>query len=211
MDGVTPEPLVIADLFERGSGVPAALGRLGTDVRIEPLPAGDYRIEGGIGIERKTVADLHGSLGRSRLWAQIGRLRDTAPFPYLLVEGDDLDAGPRHPNAIRGALLAVVDLGVALVRSRDPADSALWIHRLALRQQRRSSPRLRPVHGAPMTDPAVAVLSAVPGISGVTARALLHRFGSVEKLLAAGPKRWAEVDGIGTIRAHALATALLER
>lgn len=32
--------------------------------------------------------------------------RDTAPYPYLLIEGDGLDAGPRHPNATRGALLA---------------------------------------------------------------------------------------------------------
>src|SRR5919197_3285053 len=95
---------VVADVFEQGSGVPAALGRLGAHVTVEPLPAGDYRIAGGILIERKTVSDLHGSLGRGRLWAQVGSIRDAAVTPFLLVE-DDLDAGPRHPNATRGALL----------------------------------------------------------------------------------------------------------
>lgn len=196
-------------MFERGSGVPAALLRLGARVTVEPLAAGDYRIASGILVERKTVADLHGSLGRGRLWAQVGGIRDAAASPFLLVEGDELDGGPRHPNAIRGALLAIAELGVAILRSRDPADSALWLHRLALRQARKARARDRP-QGAPrMAAPAVDVLAAVPGISTQTARALLSRFGSVRGVLDAGPERWAEVDGIGSVRAHALAAALL--
>jgi hypothetical protein len=38
---------------------------------------------------------------------------------------------------------------------------------------------------------------------------LLDRFGSIAGLLEAGPDRWAEVGGIGAVRAHALAAALL--
>jgi ERCC4-type nuclease len=49
----------------------------------------------------------------------------------------------------------------------------------------------------------------VPGISDRTAHTLLERFGSVGGVLNAGPERWAEVAGIGTVRAHALAEALL--
>ena len=52
-------------------------------------------------------------------------------------------------------------------------------------------------------------LTGIPGISDTTARALIERFGTVEQLLAAGPERWADVDGVGPVRAHALATALL--
>jgi ERCC4-type nuclease len=205
-----PAPSIIADVFEDGSGVPASLQRLGAQVVVEPLAAGDYRISGGVLIERKTVADLHGSLGRGRLWSQIGRVRDTAVLPFLFVEGPDIDAGPRHPNAIRGCLLAIADLGIAVVRSRDPADTAVWLHRLAIRQQRRqraSTPvRRRREH----PSPGLSVLRGVPGISDTTARALLERFGSVEGLLAAGPEQWADVNGVGQVRAHALAAALLE-
>lgn len=154
--------VIVADVFEQGSSVPAALRRLGAQVGIEPLAAGDYRIRGGILIERKTVADLHGSLGRGRLWAQVGNIRDTAVTPFLLVEGDDLDAGPRHPNAIRGALLAIADLGVGILRSRDPADSALWIHRLALRQARKAQPRRRPEQPRPSPPPGLSVLALFP-------------------------------------------------
>lgn len=202
--------VVVVDVFEEGSGVPATLRRLGAKVTVEPLPAGDYRIPGGILVERKTVADLHGSLGRGRLWAQVGSIRDTAVTPFLLVEGDDLDAGPRHPNAVRGALLAIADLGVAILRSRDPADSALWIHRLALRQARKARARDRPAHTNTTPPPGLAVLAAVPGISSATARALLERFGSVGGVLEAGPERWAEVAGIGNVRSHSLAEALIQ-
>lgn len=200
--------VITADVFEEGSGVPSSLQRLGVQVMVEPLPAGDYRIDGGVLVERKTVADLHGSLARGRLWSQVGRVRDVAVLPFLFVEGDDLDNGPRHPNAIRGCLLAIADLGIAVVRTRDPEDTALWLHRLAIRQERRRSSsrraqrQLRPA-------PGVTALAGIPGISDATARALLDRFGTVERLLAAGPERWAEVDGIGRVRAHALAAALL--
>lgn len=112
--------------------MPSSLQRLGARVLVEQLPAGDYRIQGGAIIERKTVADLHGSLARGRLWSQVGRVRDAAVLPFLFVEGEDLDDGPCHPNAIRGCLLAIADLGIAVVRTRDPEDTALWLHRLAI-------------------------------------------------------------------------------
>ena len=203
-------PVVTADVFERGSGVPAALERLGARVTIEHLVAGDYRVGRGALIERKTIADLHGSLGRGRLWEQIGKIRDEAVAPFLLVEGEEIDAGPRHPNAIRGALLAIAELGVTILWSRGPADSALWIHRLAVRHARKARARTRPRRTHEVVEPGIGVLAAVPGISTHTARALLSRFGSIDGLLGAGPERWAEVDGVGAVRAHALATALLD-
>jgi ERCC4-type nuclease len=53
------------------------------------------------------------------------------------------------------------------------------------------------------------VLNGIPGISDTTARTLLERYGSVEGLLAAGPDQWAEVKGVGQVRAHVLAEFLL--
>lgn len=215
MKSEEPVAVIVVDVFEQASGVPAALSRFDLEIMVEPLPAGDYQIGDEILIERKTVPDLHGSLGRNRLWAQLGRLRDTAASPYLLVEGSDLDAGARHPNAIRGALLAVADAGITLLWSRDPDDTALWIKRLALRHARRQArtrhpgPRARPIETPSLSDPRLGLLSAVPGISLTIARTLLDRFGSIQHLIAAGPAQWADVDGIGAIRAHALATTLL--
>jgi Fanconi anemia group M protein len=198
---------LVADVFERDSGVPVALQRLGIDVSVAALPSGDYKLPGGILVERKTVPDLHGSIERGRFFRQIGRLRDEAAFPYLLVEGANVLAGPCNPNGIRGALLAVADLGVALIRSLDVTDTSLWLQRLAVREQR----RIRAVEDTAnrLPDPGVVALAGVAGISRVMAKALLARFGSIEGLVAAGPKRWIEVEGIGEVRANALAAALL--
>jgi ERCC4-type nuclease len=202
-----PPLSIVADVFERDSGVPIALQRLGIDVRVVALPSGDYLIPGGIIVERKTVADLHGSIERGRFFRQIGRIRDEAPFPYLLVEGANVLAGPCNPNGIRGAFLAVADQGVALIRSIDVTDTSLWLHRLAIREQRRR----RAVDGTAnrLPDPGVMALAGIAGISRGMAQALVARFGSVEGIIAAGPKRWLEVDGIGDVRANAIAAALL--
>ena len=127
--------------------------------------------------------------------------------PYLLVEGANVFAGPCNPNGIRGALLAVADLGVALIRSLDVTDTSLWLHRLALREQRRRRAVDDTANRLP--DPGVAALAGIAGISRTTAQALIDAFGSVEGIVAAGPKRWLEVDGIGEVRANAIAAALL--
>ena len=109
----------------------------------------------------------------------------------------------------RGALLAIVELGVTILWSRDPADSTLRLHRLAVRHARKTTARVRSRHAIELIPPGIEILTAVPGVSTQTARALLRRFGSIGGLLAAGPERWAEVQGVGAVRAHALATALL--
>ena len=132
------------------------------------LGVGDYAIGRTVVVERKRVDDLHGSVIRGRFWAQIGRLRVSVLDPYLLVEGPDLDDGPLSPQAVRGCLVTAADLGVRLLRSTDAADSALWLHRLAIRHGERPPRRDRPLftqrpRSAPA--PAEAVLAAVPGIS----------------------------------------------
>ena len=53
-----------------------------------------------------------------------------------------------------------------------------------------------------------AMLAAVPGISTVTARALLERFGSLAGVAAATDDVLLEVPGVGKERARALAEAL---
>ena len=106
---------IVVDRFERESGVPDALEAQGVAIELQPLRVGDYELGSGVIVERKTVADLHLSLERGRLWRQIGELREAARLPYLLVEGCDLDRGSLRPTAIRAACLAVIGQGVPLV------------------------------------------------------------------------------------------------
>jgi hypothetical protein len=74
-------------------------------------------------------------------------------------------------------------------------DSALWIHRLAVRCQELGPAADRPAYAQRPRprlgqEAAEALLAAVPGISTACARALLARFGSVAGVVAAGPAEW---------------------
>ena len=105
--------------------------------------------------------------------------------------------------------LAVIDQGIALLRSGYQRDSALWIHRLAVRCQELEPAAARPAYAQrprpkPGEETAEALLASVPGISTTSARALLERFGSVAAVVAADPAEWLTVPGIGLARARAL-------
>ncbi|HET8607717.1 MAG TPA: ERCC4 domain-containing protein [Gaiellaceae bacterium] len=195
------EPAVMCELLEEAGAL----------VRVERLPAGDYAVGADCLVERKHVVDFHHSLVRGRLWPQIGRLRASASEPCLLVEGGDLK-GPVHPDAVRGALLAATEIGVTVIRSDDRADSAAWLYRLAHRRQVRGRRRIRPRYAQRPRSPAdeipEAMLGAVPGISRVTAVALLDRFGSIAAIASASPAEWRIVPGLGEKRCAALSAAL---
>jgi ERCC4-type nuclease len=202
---------IVADAREQASGVPRHLRSLRATVRDDFLGVGDYVVAPGCVVERKSVRDLHLSLSEGRLWPQLGALRRGSDEHYLLVEGRHL-LGPVHPESIRGALLAVSDLGITILRSTDPLDSAQWLLRLALRRQQGETARVRPAYAqrpqAPPESIAAAMLSAVPGISHVVATRLLERFGSVANVAAAASHEWTEVDGVGARRAAALEQAV---
>jgi DNA excision repair protein ERCC-4 len=185
------------------------LTRLGVAVQEQLLDAGDYELGGRALVERKTVRALHASVIQGRFWTQVGLLRSAARFPYVLIEGRDLDDGPLSPAAIRGICVALMDLGVGVVRSVDARDSTLWLQRLA---ERRASVRIRnaPAYaqrpkreaGFPAAE---AALACVPGISRVCAQTLLAHFGSLAALVQASPAEWQRVRGIGPTKANAIA------
>src|SRR6476620_3420626 len=82
-----------ADVGELRSGVPDALRATGTVVRISQLRAGDYLVREDLGVERKSVLDLHYSIANRRLWSQLATYRGSLRRLYLLVEGANLDDG----------------------------------------------------------------------------------------------------------------------
>jgi ERCC4-type nuclease len=201
---------VIADVHERQCGIPQALENLGVEVTIERLRAGDYAIKSNVLVERKSVLDLHGSIESDRFWIQIVKLKHASRFPFLLIEGEDIDAGPLSPKAIRGACIAVIHRGIRMLRTTDQADSAFWLERLAVRAAKYKPidrPRYAQGRRPAPNEASEAMLAAVPGISVESARALLRHFGSVANVVNAEPAAWEEVRGIGPTRASALGAA----
>ena len=201
---------IVADVREKESRLFEALRSLDVRVERERLPVADY-VAGAALVERKSVRDLHLAIINGRFWPQIGRLSRATLRPYLLVEGVDLDAGPLSAASVRGAALAVAELGIRVIRSSGPADSALWLKILANRQQRRRKVTRAYAQRPTTSEAAEAMLAAVPGISTVTAQALLDRFGSVAAVLDANPEEWLSIRGVGPKRMRALSETLAPR
>lgn len=199
-----------ADIGEVHSGVPDALRALGALVRVSQLGAGDYLVGNEIGVERKSVLDLHYSIENRRLWSQLRTYRAALRRLFLLVEGSRLDDGRVTEAGIRGALLEIGDRGVTVIRSTHARDSALWILRIAARAQRSGAgPRPRPRRFARAAQP-VDVVGCVTGIGPARARSLLSRFGSVAAIAAADRSELEDVAGIGPSLAEAILKALSE-
>jgi ERCC4-type nuclease len=182
------------------------LRAVGLDVEVRTLTVADYAI-GAVLVERKRVRDLHLSIIERRLWRQVARLRDESSFPYLLVEGEDIDAGPLSERSVRGALIAVEELGVGVIRS---AGASLWLAVVASRSNRLDGAPAGRYHrrARPRTSSQEAMLAAVPGISTGCARSLIAAFETVAAVVEAGPENWLSVPGIGPVRAAALARTL---
>lgn len=197
---------ILVDHRERSPAIVRELRTLGATIEHTRLSVADYVVGERVGIERKTVADLHRSVEDGRLWTQVASLRVDLRRAFLFVEGRRIDHGRVSRAGIRGALLTVIRLGVVVIRTDDEADSALWLWRIASREGR---PPVRPtrsvrrgLHGP------VAVLAAVPGISPALAARLLVRFGSVAAVASATRDELEAVAGIGSTRAAMLHATL---
>ena len=127
-------PVVIVDTREQA---PLEFHRLPS--RPGTLAQGDYSIAGlenDFAVERKSIADLVGSLtsGRERFSREIDRLR-SCPFCRLLIIGSEADiAAARYrsnanPTAILHSLHSIEARGVPVVFAPDPTNAALLVER----------------------------------------------------------------------------------
>lgn len=202
---------ITAGVHERPSRIPSFLEALGAQVEIRGLTRGDYVVGPGTVVERKTVRDLHLSIMNARFWHQMRRIRSCGTSPYLVIEGGSVFAGPVRNSGVRGACLAVSDLGIAIIRTQDAPDTAEWLYRLAIRRIQRPTPprRLyayRP--HSPRVSPGELALSAAPDVSVITARKILATFGSLRQVCEASIDELQAVPGVGIKRATAI-TALI--
>ncbi len=205
----SPGPAITVDDRETSSRVVERLHELGASIALERLDIGDYAIGDRILVERKTVQDFVTTLVERDLFGQIQAIADAVPRPVLIIEGsDDLYAVRNiHPNAIRGTLAAImVDMGVALIRTRDPDDTAETLYVLAQREggERRERKAHPKKSYRSSREEQEYVLAAFPNVGLKSARLLLEHFGSLKAVIEAEPEDLMAVDGIGEKTARAI-------
>lgn len=96
------------------------------DVEVKRLDIADYVFGSEVGLERKELCDLLGSVYDGRYWNQIRTLKDTYPTPIVLVEGDPLNTyrNVRKDKKIYKSLLN--DSDVKMIRTLENGTLLGW-------------------------------------------------------------------------------------
>lgn len=210
---------VIVDHRERAGGFADALaGRLEGrhDLRVATLERGDVLLGDRLAIERKRADDFVQSLRDGRLFQQVAALAEEFPERALLLEGTFSveSVGGTNPDALRGAMVSLqFDWGIRILRTRDVEESASYVLLLADRLARRSSGRSatrRADPGAKAGGEATgrelveAMLSVLPGIGPARAQAIAASHPDMASLLAASPRDFERIEGVGPVVARRL-------
>lgn len=159
---------------------------LGVPKMVMALDAGDAWLSTDDGanlvVERKTLADLLGSIADGRLFMQTKAMVNVSPWSYVVVTGHPVIAnGTLHltPGAdsgwkwksVQGALLTVQEMGVGVVwREADNLylDALQW-----LASRPRDPVRAVPRRESVLESEAERILCALPGISTKLAQVAL--------------------------------------
>lgn len=193
--------LIFVDTRESGSGILDYFWQYDCNVQKKMLLCGDFVVSDRVVIEKKTIADFVKSICDKRLFSQLKAMKDNYEKPVLIIEGQESMYGTLQPNIIRGTLASIaVDLGVPILWTRDVADTAGVVYWIARREQFEAK------HGNVLRDKKVPetlqgkqeyLVSSLPDVSVVRAKALLKHFGSPKAVFDASVKDLQEVKGVG--------------
>jgi ERCC4-type nuclease len=197
---------VIADLRERASGIPQALSKMGLEVRLKNLAAGDYILAPHVAVERKTIPDFVQSVIDRRLFNQTQSLRARFMNPIWLLEESESPAREIHPHAYRGALLYLTVLNhIPIVHSKNAGETAELINaivRILYEESDRNFTLHAKKRAASLHLTQRYVMETLPGIGPHLADELLKRFGSLQAICLAQPEELMRISGIGHGRAE---------
>ncbi|XP_041988580.1 DNA repair endonuclease XPF [Aricia agestis] len=99
------KPLVIVDMREFRSDLPALLHKKGINIEPVVITIGDYILTPDICVERKSISDLIGSLNSGRLFTQATHMCRAYARPILLIEFDQ-----NKPFNLQGSLVVSSDI-----------------------------------------------------------------------------------------------------
>jgi ERCC4-type nuclease len=202
---------ITADDREREGGVIEALGAMeDVELSIGRLSLGDYVVENGLLVERKTVLDLGLSILDGRLFRQAGRLaRAPAMRPCLIVEGapEEFDRAAVSHLSLQGALItATLFFGLPVLYSTSAVETARLLRIAACqlhRRQARGPERFGSKTGSDRRL-RMLMLEAVPDIGPVRAESLVDAFGTIEAIATASVRDLAMTPGVGPVIADRL-------
>ena len=205
-------PLIFVDTRERNTEAASELAKFECIIKEKLLVVGDFLCSDRVAIERKTTGDFVASVIDGRLFQQVKALKDNFEKPVLVIEGEDLYGRLKNPNAIRGALASIaVDFQLPIIWTKNAHETAGFIFWVAKREQFEEKREVG-VRGEKkaesMDEKQEYLVSGLPGINVVRARALLKHFKSPSAVFSASTEDLQKVGGIGEKLAAGMKEAL---
>ena len=168
---------------------------------MEHLTVGDYCLDHGIVVERKTHADFAVSLVDGRLFTQAAKLARCPHRPIVLIEGPRPARMPDvHPHALKGAIVSLAVMWrLPVLFARDPEDSLRILRCLADQLCSSDHGVLKRYDRKPkrLASRRLYMLQGLPGVGPVVAHRLLQAFGSIERIVTADEGALMRVRGVG--------------
>ena len=200
---------IVADDRERPSGIPDLMDReADVDLHIQRLLCGDYVVNDGLTVERKTAHDFLVSLIDGRLFRQVAKLKKIAEHPLFVVEGNPFQTNLAvDPKAIRGAILAVQAIWyLPVLHSRSVEETARILITIGRQHDRRDSLICLRTGYRPrkFKSRQLFFLQGLPGVGKSRAKKLLDRFKTLSSVVNASEEELATVDSIGVHSARKL-------
>ena len=205
---------ILVDSREKNSLVLAELSELGAETEIKQLVVADYII-GEIAIERKAISDFISSMINKRLVRQLEEMKQFKKS-ILIIEGYDnknIYSTGVHENAIRGMILAILlDFETPIIFTKNEEDTAKYLTVLAKRLERGpkeiSLRAKKRIFGA--KEQQQIILEGFPGIGPSLAKAMLKKFGSIQKIINASLEELKEIKKLDEKKAKII-KELIER
>ena len=210
--------MIVVDYRERGSDPVTELARLGAPLRFDKLDVGDYLIASEVIVERKSCNDFISSIVDKRLFEQARYMLQTQRKAVIIVEGDFAEVlayrKVGYPQ-IYGAVAALVDMGLSLLRTGNATETAYAIFYLYKRYA--EAPKrgyLQPVKikvvksNKSIENVQLNMIASIPGVSRELAHRILLHFKTPRRFFKASPAELRRVEGLGEARIAKIVEAL---
>ena len=176
-----------------------------TEVRRLHLPLGDFRINGRILVERKSVPDFAGSVQSAHLFDQAQRMSfDPQTVGFVIIEGNVFgEPIGMLASAITGAISCLSNVqGMNVFQTLHLEHTAYVVAKIGQHDKNGLGYELplRKDKAKALIDAQRYVLEGVNGISAELANELLRHFGSLRAVFSATESQLKAVKGMGPKR-----------
>lgn len=188
---------IVVDIREKQSLVYSYLVQKNANVRFEKLDIGDFLV-GDVVVERKSFKDFQASIMDGRLLSQLVEMKKYEKC-FLMLEGFlfDYSDSKIHENAIRGMILScALDFGIPVIYTENEEDSAKMLLVLARRLEKEKKDISLRYKKSEMSfeEQKQFILEGFPGVGPTTAKSLLEKFKTLEKIFSATKEKLAKTE-----------------